>query len=253
VALEAAVETLPWVMANLPRLSETFRRPITIFHQVVAQAEFWLKRLTLRQARRKKVLLFSGQVGQGKSGLLDQLLGDLRREGMRLSGILSPSVHRAGERIGYDLIDLGSGERCELSRVAGTVSSQVERPRVGLYAFLSEGIAFGLSALSLENAQRADLILVDEVGPWELCDQGWASALYDLTLRSDVPMIWVVRADIVDQVAAHWGLEAPGIVKLEEVNRESMLKRVKSWMGSGNSGSEIPLNADNPQAGPRPY
>lgn len=250
-ALEAAVETLPWVMANLPRLSETFRRPITIFHQVVAQAEFWLKRLTLRQARRKMVFLLCGQVGQGKSGLLNHLLEELRREGLRVSGFLSPSVHRAGERIGYDLIDLHSGERCELSRVTDP-AVQKERPRVGLYTFRPRGIAFGLAALALEKAEKADLVLVDEVGPWELCDQGWAKALYELTLSSDVPMIWVVRADIVDQVAAHWGLEAPQVAQVGEHNAETLFLRVKAWLPQDREGQAVPAAADNPGDGRHP-
>lgn len=247
-ALEAAVETLPWVLTNLPRISDSFRRPITVFHQVVAQAEFWLQRLTLRQARRKHVFLLSGEVGEGKSGLLKHLLTDLQPQGVRVAGILSPSVHSAGKRIGYDLIDLDSKERRELSRVTDP-ANQEERPRVGLYSFLPDGIAFGLRALALEKAEKADLILVDEVGPWELCDQGWARAIYELTLKSEVPMIWVVRADIVEQVMAHWGVENPMVAHVRDHTPETLLPQVKTWMGLSQAGQAV---ADNPAGGRRP-
>lgn len=228
-ALEAAVETLPWVMANLPRLRETFRRPVSVFHHVVAQADFWLKRLTLRQTRRQKVFLLAGQVGQGKSGMLAQLVRGLGADGLSPAGILSPSVHDQGVRIGYDLIDIAAGSRQPLSRMTDPAGDP-ESPRVGLYNFLPRGIEFGLGALTLDKARRADLVVVDEVGPWELCDQGWAAALYDLTLHSELPMIWVVRADIVEQVILHWGLENPELVQLDGLSAPELLDRVRTWL-----------------------
>ena len=229
-ALEAAVETLPWVMANLPRLKETFRRPVTVFHQLVAQADFWLKRLTLRQAGRRGVLLLYGQVGGGKSGILQASIEELVRSGLRPAGILSPSVVRDGERIGYDLVDIGNGERIELSRVSGE-ERQRGRLQVGRFIFREEGLQFGHRALSLERCARADLVLVDEVGPWELSDQGWAGALYELTLKSDRPMIWVVRSDILDKVVAHWGLEEPKLVDFSAHHAVSLAADVQDWLG----------------------
>lgn len=230
-ALEAAVETLPWVIANLPRLKETFRRPVTVFHQLVAQADFWLKRLTLRQAGRRGVLLLTGQVGGGKSGILGGLIAELFKWGIRPGGILSPSIVIEGERIGYDLMDIGSGRRAELSRVSAN-NSQQGRLQVGRFIFRDEGLHFGQQALSLERTAETDLVLVDEVGPWELSDQGWAGALYELTLKSDRPMIWVVRSDIVEKVVAHWGLDEPKIVDFSKHNAVSLAADVKEWLGS---------------------
>jgi len=233
-ALEAAVETLPWVMANLPRLSESFQRPITVFHQVVAQADFWLKRLILRQTRRRGVLLLCGRVGQGKSGIVQRMVDKLKASGMKPVGILSPSVHCGGVRIGYDLVDLFDGQRWELSRMTDEVH-RAGRPSVGFYTFLPTGIYFGLQALGLDKAATADLVLVDEVGPWELCDQGWASALYELTLKSDVPMIWVVRLDITGQVAEHWGLDKPVVINLDGSTSDQVLEAIQRWISESGS------------------
>ncbi len=250
-ALEAAVETLPWVLANLPRLSETFNRPIDVFRQVVAQAGFWLKRLTLKQARRKNVFLLTGQVGQGKSGMVKRLVDDVGARGAKVAGILSPSVYRAGQRIGYDLVDLVSGKRCELSRVR-EACDQEESPRVGGYTFHTHGIEFGLAALSLDIVKGADLVFVDEVGPWELCDQGWASALYELTLKSHIPMIWVSRSDIINQVSEHWGLEAPLVAELAAHTPDSMLFLVREWLAGVSSPESALAKGDNPPASPHP-
>jgi nucleoside-triphosphatase THEP1 len=227
-ALEAAVETLPLVMANLPGIQEMFRRPVTVFHRVVAQADFWLKRLTLKQARRTGVLLLCGRVGEGKSEALQLLVESVRTDGFRVAGILSPAVRRDGRRVGYDLIDLASGDRTGLSRLAGDAGA-AGRPSVGNFSFQPEGIRAGQAAL-LNPA--ADLVMVDEVGPWELRDQGWAGSLYQLTLETDTPMIWVVRSDIVEQVKTHWGLQEPQTIDFSSLTPEALKARVREWLAS---------------------
>lgn len=235
-ALAAAVDTLSMVMANLPRLEETFHRPVTVFHRTVSQADFWLKRLTLKQARRKDVLILCGNVGAGKSHILASLVEGLRADGRHVAGILSPAVLEDGRRIGYDLVDIASGERTGLSRIADK-PGRTGHPSVGYFMFTPEGLRCGQEALSLTTAAKADVIVVDEVGPWELRDQGWAGPLYSLTLETMVPMIWVVRSDIVDQVREHWALQDPRIADWSALTPGNLLKQVREWLGPGRNGN----------------
>jgi nucleoside-triphosphatase THEP1 len=227
--LEAAVETLPLVMANLPKVEDIFRRPVTIFHRMVAQSDFWLKRLTLKQARRTGVLLLCGPIGEGKSSALQGLVEGLRRDGRTVAGILAPSVLQDNRRIGYDLVDVAGGRRTELSRIAGPSEGEGS-PSVGRFVFRPEGIRAGQAALSLRAAAGADVVIVDEVGPWELRDQGWAGQIYELTLKTQVPMIWVVQSDILDQVLEHWALQNPRIVDPSALSPETALQKVRQWL-----------------------
>jgi nucleoside-triphosphatase THEP1 len=71
---------------------------------------------------------------------------------------------------------------------------------------------------------------VDEVGPWELRDQGWAGQIYELTLKTQVPMIWVVQSDILDQVLEHWALQNPRIVDPSALSPETALQKVRQWL-----------------------
>lgn len=252
-ALEMAVETLPLVIAGLPGPSEVFRRPVPVFHRLVAQTDFWLKRLTLRQVRRADVLLLCGQTGQGKSAALRDLVEGLRADGRRVSGILSPSVQREDRRIGYDLIDVATGQRTELARLAGG-GELPGHPRVGRFSFRPEGLLAGQRALSVPVAVGADVVLVDEVGPWELQDQGWAAPLYELTLATDVPMIWVVRADIARQVQAHWALRDPRVADLATLTPETLRLRTKRWLDREGGDEAFPLLGEwtPPGEGQRP-
>ena len=204
-ALEMAFETLPAVIAGLPEGKTMVRRPVSVFHRLVADADEWLRRVSLRSLRRAGVVLFTGFIGEGKSSYLSALVETLRQKGFRVAGILSPSVRENGVRVGYDLVDAATGERKPLSRTQGGPGL----PSVGNYHFDPAGVAFGRRALSPEAARAADLVVVDEVGPWELKGQGWAAALYELARATDAPMVWIVRAGIEDQVEEYWALHEP--------------------------------------------
>jgi hypothetical protein len=49
------------------------------------------------------------------------------------------------------------------------------------------------------------VILVDEVGPFELAGGGWAPAVDDLARGYAGPVLLVVRTSILDAVKRRWG------------------------------------------------
>jgi nucleoside-triphosphatase THEP1 len=51
---------------------------------------------------------------------------------------------------------------------------------VGRFSFLAAGLELGRTALSRESARSADLIVVDEFGPWELDGGGWRKNVDEL-------------------------------------------------------------------------
>ncbi len=195
-ALEVAFETLPFVIARLSGLKNIFRRPVSVLHQLVSQADYWLQKLTLNNTSKQAVTILTGEIGRGKSGMLEALVKVLQEKGFRIGGIVSPCRMADGIRTGYDLVDVASGDRTFLSgleRNEGMI-------HVGRFYFSTEGIEFGKKALAVENVSSSDFIVVDEIGPWELENQGWAPSITEIFLETDIPMIWCVRESIVDKV-----------------------------------------------------
>ncbi len=137
-------------------------------------------------------------------------------------------------------MNIRCGRQTQLSRI----SAQAERPRlrgaerpghpsVGNFMFMPEGLRCGQEVLSLPATAGADVVMVDEVGPWELQDQGWAGPLYALTLETETPMVWIVRSDIVDRVCEHWALQDPRIADWSPMTPEILLKEVREWLERG--------------------
>lgn len=190
----------------------------------------------------KNVLILCGDIGTGKTTALREIVDGLRADGRRIAGILSPAVLRGKERIGYDLIDLSDGRRTELSRIAPR--KEPGSPFVGRFTFREEGLRAGRAALSTSAAAAADVVVVDEVGPWELANQGWAGSLQRLARETDTPMIWVVRSGILDRLKARWALQAPRIILLSASPPGTPLLQVREWLdqlknGGGNRKKSI--------------
>jgi nucleoside-triphosphatase THEP1 len=154
-----------------------------------------------RRATRRSVIV-TGATGSGKTTLTAAVVEHLRARGVRVAGILAPGHLADGRRTGFDVVNLATGERTPLAREEERVTGP--HPRWSRFAFSLEGLALGRSALG-NDARGADVVVVDEVGPFELSGGGWADALDALAGAASGGMLLVVRDAVVDPVRAKWG------------------------------------------------
>ncbi|MBO8180714.1 MAG: NTPase [Archaeoglobus sp.] len=99
----------------------------------------------------------TGRPGVGKTTLCMRVYKSLKGR-MTIGGFVTKELRKNGRRVGFKLIDLSSGKEEWLARVGdGSV-------RVGKYAVNVEGLERFLESVNT----KADLIIIDEVGPMEL-------------------------------------------------------------------------------------
>ncbi len=199
-ALGVAFGALPAFTATFARPDATWRRPVDMAATLVAQAN------ALAEAQggtgHRRLYILSGQTGSGKTTRAAEVVERLRARGLLVGGILAPGLLDCGRRTGFDIVNLASGESARLAREdAGGSASHAQWSR---FAFSPEGLALGGRALG-PDARDADVVLVDEVGPFELAGGGWAPALDKLASEHEGPVLLVVRASIVDAVRRRWG------------------------------------------------
>ncbi len=96
--------------------------------------------------------------------------------------------------IGFDLINLRSGERTALAR------REIGPGADGKFHFTNEGLSRGNDALGPVATRDADLIIVDEYGPLELAFQGWRAATDRLMATTGALLLLVVREELADDV-----------------------------------------------------
>ncbi|MDD5564584.1 MAG: nucleoside-triphosphatase [Thermoanaerobaculaceae bacterium] len=198
-ATEAAFATLPEVIASVPSARALIRNPGAAAAAMLPRLDALVDRLE-QPPRRGTVVIVTGARGSGKTTLAAAAVESLRTADRRVGGILAPGSWRDGARYSFDVVDLATGSRQPLACREPRDGWREE----GSFWIDPAGMAVGRGALS---ADRADVVVVDEVGPWELRGAGWSSELETL-LAAATPLLLVVRRECLDAVVARWSLAA---------------------------------------------
>jgi len=177
-----------------------------------------------------RLLLWIGPKHSGKTTAAAGLVERARAEGIRVAGILSPSVCRENTLAGFDVVDLDTGARAPLARRCerGTV-------RAGSFAFSAEGLEQGCTALASSTTRSAELVVVDEFGPLELRGQGWRAAVDALLSSVEGVVLLVVRERLAARVRrlyAHYRPRTLAAARRGSVDRVlTMLSERRSTRG----------------------
>ena len=149
----------------------------------------------------ERITLISGARGQGKTTFLRAHLAAAARDGCSVGGIASPAVEENGERVGYDLVDLRSGARRLLARMAPDAPREQTFGK-GRFRFDPQALVEGNEAIISAVADGMQMIAIDEVGPLEFSGGGWCRGLvYALANGSpDQQLVVVVRPKLVDKL-----------------------------------------------------
>jgi nucleoside-triphosphatase THEP1 len=200
-ALGVAFSTLPAFTATLASPGAMWRRPGQLAAALIAQAGA-LARVPYATGRHPRVVILTGNTGSGKTTRAKEVVARLRARGITVGGILAPGLLEDGRRTGFDIVNLATGESAQLAREhAGGAARRAQWSR---FSFAEEGLALGLKALGTD-APGADVVIVDEVGPFELAGGGWAASLDRLVRDYPGVIVLAVRSSIVEEVKRRWG------------------------------------------------
>ncbi len=138
--------------------------------------------------------MWTGQKHSGKTTQAGALVQTARGDGFDVAGLLAPSILLGGKLVGYDVVDLQQGTRAPLAR------RKRDGGAVGRFTFLAAGLELGRTALGRESIKSADLIVVDEFGPWELDGGGWRKNVDELLGADKGLVLLIVRDQLVGLV-----------------------------------------------------
>jgi hypothetical protein len=112
---------------------------------------------------RGELIIITGPSGSGKTrGCLD-LAETAYNSGVRAGGLVSPAIFKGGNKIGIDLLDVGTGAVRRLAYRHGEIPNG---RIVGDWLFDNETIKWGNEIL--RRSGDFPLIILDELGPLEL-------------------------------------------------------------------------------------
>ena len=169
----------------------------------------------------KRIILVTGPPGIGKTSTLRRSVKDLKNRKYAVGGMICREVREAGVRVGFEIMDLSTGQRGWLAHV-----NQPTGPRIGKYRVnLTDLDVIGASAI-LDALQNADVLAVDEIGPMELSSTAFSNALVR-AVESSKPLFGTIhyglRNSLVNNIKNREDVE---ILKVTYENRENLHKLI---------------------------
>jgi len=167
------------------------------------------------------VLLLTGSPGVGKTTVLLTVVEALKAKGYSVGGMLSREIRSCGARVGFEILDLGSGRHGWLAHV-----DQKSGPQVGKYRVNLEDLN-GIGAEAIVRAvENFDVVAIDEIGPMELFSEKFKEAV-KRAVKSGKPVVgvvhWKAQDKLIDEVKARDDTE---VIVVSVENRAKLHKIV---------------------------
>jgi nucleoside-triphosphatase THEP1 len=141
--------------------------------------------------------ILTGPVHSGKTTLLKNTIPILREKNFWVDGYLSDAIWKNEEFIGYDLIDLKDHRYHPFIRKQG----QQDWQRIGPFFFLPGTL--DIAKKIIHRSKKADLCVVDEVGPLELTGKGVWPILKDILMFPNPHLLLIVRDSILKKFSGN--------------------------------------------------
>ncbi len=155
----------------------------------------------------------------GKTTVLWKLVKELKKDGIKVGGFVSPEETHHGTRNAFHVVDIDSGKEGMLADVKG------DGPKVGKYHVdLRSFESVVLPAMN--SCKKYDVFFIDEIGSMEMKSKKFAEAL-DSVLESHVPLIASLNSKYEGKFAA-LGEVVEVKPRTREIVHKKLLKAGKS-------------------------
>jgi nucleoside-triphosphatase THEP1 len=219
-ALDVAFQALPAMTHAIGEERTFLRHPLISTARALAAARAWLA----AAPQERSVFIITGSQGSGKTTFLLKLTEELRGQGIPPAGVAAPVLYQGEERMGYDLLNLETGERVPLARR----SARPAETRTGPFSFFADGMSFGEHALASATGQKREVIALDEIGPLELSGKGWSRAFSAILQSPPRVLLLVVRPDLIQQVDERWNLKPERIWRAGEISSSEAARQIRA-------------------------
>jgi nucleoside-triphosphatase len=172
--------------------------------------------------------IVTGKRRGGKTSFLGELVERFRTMNFAVDGILAIASSADESPESYTMYNIGTGESIPLcSRM--TSDNWI---RVGNFYFNPMALEAGNKILTDPAVVKNDLIIIDEIGKFELDGKIWATSLSWLLRNASCPLVLSVRVTFTDQVINKWNLQIDEIFDIATATpylaSEAIINRIKT-------------------------
>jgi len=172
---------------------------------------------------KNKVIIVTGNQGEGKTTFIRNIILDLKKEEFKIGGLIAPGYWKNNTREKFELQNIKSNKviiYCQIEPKKGW-------DKIRKFYINPLGQLFGEQALDPDFLKSSDIIIIDEIGPFELEGKGWASSLTKILKNLKTPLIIVVRKSLLENVIDHWNIINPSVVEISNTKPEEFISILK--------------------------
>ena len=170
------------------------------------------------------IYIVTGKVHSGKTTFVRRLAARMKKENINLTGFLSVGSFSGGQRSTFTLEHLEDGKQQALA----SIEKGEDWLRFGRFYFNPEALREGERIIRRGMEMKADLVVVDEVGPFELQGGGWKGILELLEKEYEMAQIWVVREQVLDEVLDRWNIPGENVFTVN-AGEEERINQTIVW------------------------
>jgi len=142
----------------------------------------------------KRIILVTGPPGIGKTSILRRTVKELNHRNYSVGGMICREVREGGLRVGFEVMDLVTGQRGWLAHI-----NHPTGPKVGKYHVNLTDLSFIGAGSIVSAVQNADILAIDEIGPMELLSKPFSNALL-LAVNSNKPLFGTIHYKLSNSI-----------------------------------------------------
>ena len=170
-------------------------------------------------------IILTGSPGDGKTTFIKKLISFLKTEDISVSGIFASGTWKDGVRDSFDVVDIETGQHLLLCDHMNTPGSLKFRH----FFFKPGGIEFGLNSIKNGLKSGPKVMVIDEIGGFELIGGGWYPVLNEVIRQQNLIRILVVRRTLVNDVIKKWNIDMPQIIDVNDTYPIALGKTIKKF------------------------
>lgn len=169
--------------------------------------------------KQPNIYLFTGDRDSGKTSFLKVIIERLTAKNIKIDGCYTEKRYDLNRWQGYDLVHIADGNKLKFL----TLKTDVSDTKTSRFEIDETSLSIG--NLWLNNiASSTDLIIIDEIGNWELQGKVWAATLQQLVKNPQQPLLLVVREKFLKNVIAHFKLDNYSIFNTDNFTKSDFYK-----------------------------
>lgn len=223
-AISLAFSTLPAIIERLPQSKSLFKQRKSTLGKIFQLAEELLIYMDQKPLPHHNIFLVTGKVHSGKSTFIKDFVNACKEDSIRVMGFMAAGTFKNNKRDSFHLTDISTNE----SMLLASREKNDKWTRHKDFYFNPEAFKHGEEIIIDGLNSKADIIVLDEVGPMELAEKGWHDVIKILDKNYDIHQIWVVRERIVEEVRDRWSIPEENVYSIETISFKDLMDQLRS-------------------------